>query len=703
MTRVHHLHRRPSLWLAPLFVLPCVVACSDDDDDDDSPNPLVAAAVAEGWLLSANEASVQGAAQELTPAFTVSDGWEVGGNQGIDLDRIANLYHANDRDAPGTPGSVVVFAQAFERASGDVFDTNRDRVIGGAGTTATGLVEPKGVQLVQHLGLLLVADFGAGDVKVFGSAAGADAPPLATVAVAAAPWDLVYVDDDDRLFVSLSDGTVAVFDDFSTDFGAGGAARTIVPADSNGVTISDSLRGIAYSRSTDRLVVTDVGAVVDAADIDGSLYVFTNASAADGPTIPSRRVEGAKTLLRDPTGLALSGTSAVVADPQSDQILVYANILTATVADRAPTNAVTATNPQAIVPLFELPELGEEVSDIDSTATSLEGLMAVSNPTAAPFGAISGFDLDLAGATTTFAANDALAPDVIAPESLVFDRNGDGYLTFNDVGDVDGDPTTVGGILVVGRLASQRDGDDFDAARDRMIIGPTAGLVSPKGLDVTATGELIVADADGAIAVFSTQADGDAPRLFEVTDMGDPARNPWSVDYDPSTDRLYAACDDGTVAVWDDFLAEGLATGGSTLAAPDRVIVPADSLSAQISTNLRGLVHDASTDTLYLADVGPTIDGAADGSLYVIADASTADGLTPVVAEVTGPVTTLVDPSALAWDGANLYVADQGAGAILRWDAFESISGEDEDIAPDASIAFDAVDSIVLVPSTLAP
>ena len=129
-----------------------------------------------------------------------------GNNEGIALDPLNNLVHAGD----ATTGSLRFLCGIGQRAEDNAFNTIEDREITGANT---GLVNPKGIDIAHSAGLVLVADFNGMRISVFGSAAAGDVAPLAETLTDAKPWDLDYDEVNDRLFVALTDGTIAVYDD----------------------------------------------------------------------------------------------------------------------------------------------------------------------------------------------------------------------------------------------------------------------------------------------------------------------------------------------------------------------------------------------------------------------------------------------------------------------------------------------------------
>ncbi|MEZ5448035.1 MAG: hypothetical protein R3E89_03090 [Thiolinea sp.] len=70
-------------------------------------------------------------------------------------------------------------------------------------------------------------------------------------------------------------------------------------------------------------------------------------------------------------------------------------------------------------------------------------------------------------------------------------------------------------------------------------------------------------------------------------------------------------------------------------------------------------------DRLIVSDVGSAA-LANDGRIYVIDNASTADGLTALHVELAGAQTALGNPVDLAFDGMHLYVAEKSNNQLRR-------------------------------------
>ena len=617
-----------------------------------------------------------------------------GNNQGLELDRFGNVYQAGDTERGA---SVRVISQLYSREN-LAFDPEPDAEIVG---DATGLIAPKGLDLAEEAGQLIVADFGGGNLKVFDAAADGNVAPLAQTDLPAPAWDVVYDAPTDRLFAALTDGTVAVFDAYLEAYGGDGPDRTITPA-RDGEKISDNLHGVVYDLPSDTLIVSDVGAAttVDQPGFqrDGSIYVLENASSADGNTEPRRVVEGRWTLLGNPVDIILNGSELRVAEKAGDFLLVFDNIFdpnSATLPDEVMPDLVkTEIKPEALIdaPMdFDMPEEDNDdtpvqtpdVTDID-TETDISAVYAVSNTPESGNDFLVILEPDLSSSAGAFDTTPAAAN----PENITFDLKGNGYVTFDN-----GSSPSQGSILVLSKLAEGRDSAMFNASTDRVIQGHDTGLVAPKGIElVSDKGVAIVTDFGAKdIKVFSAYAGGNAPPLYVTDDLGGD-RSVWDADYDLEHDRLFVAATDGTVLVYDAYLSD-YGEGG-----PDRVITPTlDGNKA--SVNLHGVVHVASSDMLILSDVGDA-GSNADGQLFTLENAGAADGSVAVSAQVGGPNSTLGNPVDITFDGADLYVAEKTKDTVLRFNDILSLTGS-QDASPDASVRVDNAESVALLPDYL--
>ncbi|MCH2558167.1 MAG: hypothetical protein MK005_12800 [Alcanivorax sp.] len=650
------------MWLTPLAMAVTLAACGGNSDSRRAPGGGDAAPRGTPLLVMHNGGGLVGQVDRLDADLNVTATFAADANEGIALDLLGNLYAANDRS--GAPSSLQVLHRLAERADAGSPDATLDRDI-----PADGSMTLKGIAIAHRAGLVMAANTGGNSVQVFGTAAGEDAVPLATTALPANAWDLVYDEDADRVFLAMTNGTVLVIDDYVAGGFMATPARTITP---DGAGTPSNIHGIDYRADTDTLVITDVGdaAIAD----DGALYVIENAATASGTVTPSRTVAGPATRLGNPVDLILDGDTAYIAEKSNDAVLVYRNVFSGASGDVAPDLAVDSVKPESLARLIDAEPMAD-LSDIDATGVTFTGVAVTSNPPAAPGDAdVVILDLDLTSQQRGFTTGQDR-------ESLAFNQMGDAYVTADT------------GIAVINRLATGRDGDSLDASRDRVIEGGNTGLSAPKGFDVAdGPGWVLVTDqGDPAVRVFGAQADGDSAPVF-VTDL---TVAPWDLDYDPDGDRLYVALTNGTVAVFDDYGSERGASGA------DRIIVPAEGGTAFAApTNLHGIVHVAETDQLILSDVGSGAN-PTDGKLYVLNGASTADGITNVAVRIdngdnsTVGNTLLGNPVDIAFDGEHLYVAEKSQGKVLRFDnILDAASG---DIAPSLSYDQASPESVSLI------
>lgn len=286
-------------------------------------------------------------------------------------------------------------------------------------------------------------------------------------------------------------------------------------------------------------------------------------------------------------------------------------------------------------------------------------------------------------------------------EYLHFDHQGTAFITFDD----GPNETAPGGVMVVDDFLER---SAFDPARDRLISGANAGLLEPKDLSLAGEmgsaelGFVIVSDFGAAkVAVFETAAEGDAAPLFVTENLGTTAagepRRPWGLAFDMSAGRLFVGATDGTVLVFDDYLTSRGEAG------PDRIITPFLD-GSKASANIHDLVYLPEEDVLLASDVGsattadqPGFD--TDGKVFVLADASSAEGDAEVQAQLTGTYTMLGNPVGLAFDGENLFVTERTRDVVLRFDNILELSG-DVDEAPSGAITVAKPEAVVLVPNS---
>ena len=599
-----------------------------------------------------------------------------GANEGVALTHQGDLVQAGDSEQ----GVIRTMCNFTQRTSG-MYDASRDSMIGGM---QTGLTNPKGIAQAPHSGMTFIADFNGMRVSVFGSQASGDVAPVAEIMTSAKPWDLAFDEQADRLFVALTDGTVAVYDDVMASDYAPAVMRVIVPSDSDGNQISVNMHGIVYDAAGDRLVLSDVGdaAVAD----DGQLFVVDSASVADGMVEPVRMIGGPATMLGNPVDIILTGTTLRVAEKSNDAILTFTNIFSGDSGDIAPALSVPSIKPESLAEVMEH-DVQWDVSDNALTTTTIQGVSVSSNPATA--GATTG---EIAQVTAVLNSQLRTFDAGMSIERVTYDTAGNGYATFDDP------DSGMDGIMVLNRAGTTREDGMYSASQDRMISGENTGLVTPKGLDVsTAHGLVFVAEFNAetpAVQVFSRCASGNVAPLLSLT-MDNGAR-PWDVDYDAMSDRAFVALTNGTVAVFDE-VTRKLMAGQTAIAGEDRLIVPAMSGTAVTApTNIHGIDYDAQSDSLVISDVGSAA-VADDGKLYVVPGAGMADGLTDMTVNIAGPATMLGNPVDLMISNGNVYVAEKSNNMILR---FDNILNQDSgDVMPDYSFSYTAPESVSVLPA----
>ena len=616
---------------------------------------------------------------------------------GMAFDYLGSLYQADIRldDDMDEIGAVQVISRASRRSFDNglgSFNKSFDREIFGPSTT---LEQPRSVALAQAGGWLFVADSGDAGIKVFGSSAGGDVPPRFVATAAAAPWDLAYDEPADRLFASLADGTIAVFDDF-VGAQALTPTRTILPSSDGLSQSSTDLRGIALlpSDAGTALVVSDFGAVDSG--LDGALYVFDDVSTADGATMPDQTIQGPDSGLRAPIDLAVSPDGFLrVIDAESNRALVYPSAGARRFA-RTPSFSTTFQSPRAIALEPTDPSFAAvPSSDLDAPAEPILELVAATAP-AGMNGQVLRLPADLSGPAT------AMFDPGLPIGGLGVDFLGNVYTTFSQ--DLGAGPA--GGIRVLNRLALSRGtGLDvsFDPSSDRLLeiegspFFPVPKPVSPGAIELDERSGIIALSDPGRPGIwgFGLNAGSDAEETHVLeAGLAIGSAEPRQLDYDADSDTLYAAISNGAIYAYGSYSS----VPGD---APDRTITPTNEVGAsQISTGLAGLVHDAERDLLIVSDTGPDAGLGSDGALYVFDVASGASGLTAPVATIAGASTGLDEPVHLCWDGSTLWVADSALGTISRFDDFLSLEGN---VAPTSSLAVPDVIAVSLRAEGLAP
>jgi uncharacterized surface protein with fasciclin (FAS1) repeats len=253
----------------------------------------------------------------LTNAIVGSSAFiNVASVQSVAFDSAGSMYVTVDieidADGRGTAGGLLIY------------DDIKPRRIAGE---ATGLISPKGLQVLETLGVVAIADNGARDVKLFAMDADGNAAPSAVISIGeeGSVWDIWYDLINDTLYTAKTNGELAAYDLFSQTMGADGPDRIIIPTDGQGEKISVNLHGIDVDYDNNTIILSDVGDAQNATD--GQIFVMIAVSISDGPTPVDLRIAGDQTGLGNPVDLIYDGSGIFIAEKSNDTVLYYADIL----------------------------------------------------------------------------------------------------------------------------------------------------------------------------------------------------------------------------------------------------------------------------------------------------------------------------------------------------------------------------------------
>lgn len=693
-----------------------MTACSDDDDTtivNNITNNFQQGNVvtSQNGPNNAGQVSFESVANNTGTSVAVTKTLNVGGNEGIDFDTTGNLIQNSDLNGVT---ELRAFNSPDSRANGSNFSTQLDALIfpavngrlkGGAfipsrniwlaavfnGRSSAGSIvgismDSRGTSTSPVTPAFTTATFSGGNVS------GANG------LTATSPWDLVYDPAADRLFVAMTDGSVAVYDSFFTNGPAGATATRFFQF---GAT---NAHGIVYNALADTLTVSDVGAVTTGANSDGQIFVITSASTQMGTITASVTISGAATLLGNPVDLTMSNGVLLVAEKTNDKLISLGSTVNLITGNLPPAAATNNTKPESIavrdttVANFVTPA---DVRNPSATASLLVAL----NPSGtgdANENLIMAFNPStLASQNMTFNMSGIGSRSI---ENVILTNAGTGLVTFgNDSGTV----TNTVGIGGIARVSMLMNPNRFSSPTaftttldDASLTGTNTGLVNPKGIDITdrrgRTKVMIVAEFDNvvttpAIVVFGLLAANNVAPIARVTNLGSTGRRPWDLDYYPNKDMLFVACTDGTLLRYDNFLQNAGSNAGPTAA------VSLTHTGGTAAVNLHGIVFNAARNELYISDVGAAGD-STDGKLFVVLNADgVVSGTLPVDASVTDP-TRLGNPVDLGFDGANLYVAEKAAngGAIYRYNNFALLRGDLTNVVPNVTASVPTPESITV-------
>ncbi len=360
---------------------PDVAAALAGDGDAATEEPAAAPTGDAALFISSNPDSFENDSVvtydfELSGAGRTFNGFEgIASVQSVDVASDGTAYVTADLDA--SSGGIIVIGGMGAAESMAVGAA--PNIIGGP--NAAGLIAPKGLDVVEELGVVIVANFGANNIKGFPLDATGDATPTIFIdnfgGVGGGVWDVHYDAASDTLFAAGTAGSLLAYGNFSTDFGRSGPTATIVPSDADGSQISVNLHGVDYDAASDTIVLTDVGAADN--NTDGQIFVIAGVTGLNGNVPVTAWIGGEGSQLGNPVDVALRGNSIYVAEKANDLLLRYDNILgmTGMSADPAPV-AVEFTRPES-VSVYDAAAMTDEMAATEEAAGTIVDI-AAGNP-----------------------------------------------------------------------------------------------------------------------------------------------------------------------------------------------------------------------------------------------------------------------------------------------------------------------------------
>ena len=658
-------------------------------------------------------------------------------NQGIAIDTAGNAIHVgdgvatvqdnmgNDLNVPGlvtvceisTRGSATT--QFAGNAFGNVVADATDRTVRGEfQATATppalsnnpSLNAPKGVTIIDELGLYVVADFGAGLLRVFGAAAEGNVNAFIPVNTAANPWDSAYDNSNDILYVALTNGTIGVFEDFVQTIRLSGIPSLdglINIVDANMTDVSVNMHGIDYDPFSDTLIVSDVGD--PGANDDGQIFFLQGLSerSRSGDIPFTSRIGPTASSLGNPVDLELNGRDIIVAEKANDLVMVFRDVLQGVEVNTAPSTSFSVIKPESVA--IEFLNLNRpSVSDLSNPGTQIVEVIAGSLQANAV--RLNRFTSTLsATGTYTLSGDNNTNTFVGGPTSISV--NGQAIAPFSDEFDQLNGP--FGGLLEVSALNNRPAIETFTNRRDNFDVDTATGgndqVVNPRGVEIVE--ELGIAllsdDSSGDVRGVSLCGDGTTVTSLDIDRTGALAGNDrdedaWNADFDAPTGDLYVAMQNTNFSVFRDYASTIGTNPPVSVVVEPQVIDPVTRQVVTASTALRGIEYVDGADVVIVSDIG-TGAATADGQILIMTGASTLAASELVDLIIAGPMSGLMAPVGIAFDGRNLYVADAGADMLYRFDNILSLRpapGETAvDVAPSFSVALTDPTSIALVPA----
>jgi len=284
---------------------------TDTGDTGDTTDPSADGSPAGDFAVVTNAAGGTGGVVFYSPDLATPDAArqmiQAGANQGIAFAPDGTLYQNSDAAGAeglyriGEDGSAVSLAP-FPGKGLSYIDSDRD-YLASCDVTA-----------------------GSADLRLFDVVEDSELP-LASIGVdlVAPCWDTLWDKPNDRLYITLTDGGLAVMDDFSADIGATFTVdRTIIPASEILEPASTNLHGVAARGSGDvqQILVSDVGDPASATD--GRIFILIDDGLRDGPTIATQySIYGPDTMLGNPVDILVVDDTLVVAEKSNDLLLTF--------------------------------------------------------------------------------------------------------------------------------------------------------------------------------------------------------------------------------------------------------------------------------------------------------------------------------------------------------------------------------------------
>ena len=343
-TRSHGAPRPVARGVAVALTVLALGACSSDDDDDDAMDGGddmtggMNGSPEGDFAVVANDGSSPGSVQLYSPDLASGVGGPIqgGANQNVAYGPDGTLYQNSDAD--GMTGLFVVNPDSGE-------------------TTQIGSAPGKGLRYVTGQDLLASCDVtdADADLKLFSpTATDADAAPVNTVDLPAPCWDTFWDEGNGRLYAALTDGSLAILDDFVAvdlaDVGIDLVAGTAVDRTVTFAAGASNLHGVFAENGT--VLVSDVGAATapdDEGDFgaDGQLFVLDDGAGDLDGEVDVEPIGGPATMLGNPVDVVLLDGDAIVAEKVNDALLVFEDVATLT-GDVMPDYQQSFTKPESI-------------------------------------------------------------------------------------------------------------------------------------------------------------------------------------------------------------------------------------------------------------------------------------------------------------------------------------------------------------------